>query len=179
MLFGLLVFGAIVLIVFSLAATYNRLVAAAERTTRAWNELESVLRQRHDEIPKLIELCERHLPEARADIERVRTARAATLEARQRRDAEALRHAERGLRAELRSLIARAAAHTELGTSPAFGLLRQRHATLDGEIAERRDLYNEAVVQYNAAIARPPGNIAALLGGFRPLHPLEADTGTV
>jgi LemA protein len=179
MLFGLLVFGAIVLIVFSLAATYNRLVAAAERTSGTWHELENVLRQRHDEIPKLIEICEARLPDARADLERLLAARAAILEARQRRSAEALSRAERGLRKELRGLVARAVEHPELGASPAFALLRQRHATLEAEITDRRDLYNEAVVQYNAAIARPPGNLAALIGGFRPLQTLEADTGPV
>ena len=62
MLFGLLVFGVIVVIVFSFVATYNRLVAAAEKATRAWNDLDAVLRQRHDEIPKLVEMCEPHLP---------------------------------------------------------------------------------------------------------------------
>jgi LemA protein len=66
MLFGLLVFAAIVVAVFSLATTYNSLVAAAERTTRAWNNLDALLRQRDDEIPKLIEMCEPHLKSARA-----------------------------------------------------------------------------------------------------------------
>lgn len=175
MLFGLLVFGAIVLIVFSLAATYNGLVAAAERAARAWNELETLLRQRHDEIPKLIEFCEPHVPGARAELERVLAARTAVLEARQRRDAEALNRAERALRAELRTLMARAEETPQLAGSPAFGLLRQRNATLDAEIAERRDLYNGAVAEHNAAIGRPPGNVVALLSGFRPLPRLDAD----
>ena len=61
MLFGLLVFGAIVWSVFSFVATYNRLVAAAEKATRAWNDLDALLRQRHDEIPKIVEMCEPHL----------------------------------------------------------------------------------------------------------------------
>ena len=65
MLFGLLVFGAIVAFVFSFVATYNGLVAAAEKATRAWNELDALLRQRHDEIPKLVEICEPHMQKER------------------------------------------------------------------------------------------------------------------
>jgi LemA protein len=175
MLFGLLVFAAIVVVLFSLAATYNSLVAAAERTTRAWNNLDAVLHQRHDEIPTLIEMCEPHLKSARASFDKVREARAATLNARQSRDAEALGLAERRLRADLAALMATAASHSVLGASPAFALLRQSNATLDKEIAERQAVYNEAVREYNAAIRRIPARIIATLTGFAPLEPLDAD----
>jgi LemA protein len=175
MLFGLLVFAAIVVAVFSLATTYNSLVAAAERTTRAWNNLDALLRQRDDEIPKLIEMCEPHLKSARTAFDKVREARAATLAARQARDAEALGRAERGLRAELGALVTTAASHPVLGASPAFGLLRQSNVTLDQEIAERQGLYNEAVQQYNAAIHRMPARVIATVSGFGPLEPLGDD----
>jgi LemA protein len=176
MLFGLLIFAAIVIVVFSLVATYNSLVAAAERTTRAWNDLDAVLRQRHDEIPKLIEMCEPHLASARAAYDRVLEARAATLGARQTRDAEALRRVEHDLRTQLTALMGAAAGHPALAASPAFGMLRQSTATLDREIAERQQLYNEAVLHYNAAIRRLPGNIIAPLSGFAPLQPLDGGT---
>ena len=66
MLFGLLVFGAIVRVLFAFVTTYNGLVAAAEKATRAWNDLDALLRQLHDEIPKLAETCEPHLANERA-----------------------------------------------------------------------------------------------------------------
>jgi LemA protein len=173
MLFGLIVFGAIVLVVFTLAVTYNGLVTASERAARAWNELDVLLRQRNDEIPKLIELCEPHLPRERAAFERVLAASAAVFAARQTRAADALSRAEGTLRAELIPLMTRATAHAELDASPAFGMLRQRNITLDGEIGQRLALYNEAAARYNTAIGRVPGNVVALLGGFRPLRPLD------
>lgn len=174
MLSGLLIFGSLLLLVFSLATSYNRLVGTTERTTRAWSELETLLRQRHDELPRLIEACEPHLQGAQATFDRVLAARDAIIEARQQRDAEALSRAEGALRRELDALVTRATATPELGTTPAFALLRQRHATLRSEIDERRALYNEAVTLHNAALRRPLGIIAALLGGFRPLHTLDA-----
>jgi LemA protein len=158
MLFGLIVFGAIVLVVFVLAATYNGLVTATERAARAWNELDALLRQRHDEIPKLIEICEPHLTRERAAFDRVLAARTEVFGARQTRAADALSRAETTLRTELAALIALAASNAEL--------------------AERRALYNEAAARYNAAIARLPGNVVAVLGGFRPLAALDAETGS-
>src|SRR5688572_32309786 len=107
MLFGLLVFVLIVAGVFLLAATYNNLVAAAERATRAWNDLDALLRQRHDEIPKLLEACEPHMPTDRALLDRVLESRAAVFAARQTRDADALGAAEAQLRAAATALMAR------------------------------------------------------------------------
>jgi LemA protein len=173
MLFGILVFGAIVGVVFAFVATYNGLVAAAEKAARAWNDLDTLLRQRHDEIPKIAEICEPHLVNERALVERLLQARTAVFAARQTRDADELGLAEAGLRAAATALMTRAAAHPTLAASPAFGLLRQRQATLDLEIKDRRDGYNDAVRAYNAAINRVPGRVIALLTAFPPLRTLD------
>jgi LemA protein len=173
MLFGLLVFGAIVGAVFAFVGIYNRLVAAAEKASRAWNDLDALLRQRHDELPKLLEACEPHLGYERALLDRVLEARAAVFAARQTRDADALGAAEAQLRAAATALMARTAAHPSLVSSPSFSLLRQRQATLDLELKDRRDAYNDAVRDYNAAIGRIPGNLVALVGAFPRLRPLD------
>jgi LemA protein len=174
MLLGLLVFAAIVGAVFVLTATYNNLSAAAARATRVWNDLDALLRQRHDEIPRLLELCEAHLPRERAMFERVLETRATMLGARQTRATAALGKAESSLRAELAALIAVAEREPALVNNQTFNMLRQRSATLDAEIAAQRTRYDEGVTRYNLAIRRLPGNIVALLGGFRPLPWLDA-----
>ncbi len=173
MLFGLVVFGALVGVVFASVAAYNGLGAAAEKATRPWNDLDALLRQRHDEIPKIAETCEPHFVSERPVVERLLEARAAVFAARQTRDADELGRAEAGLRAAATALMARAAAHPELAASPAFGLLRQRQATLDLELKDRRDGYNDAVREYNAAIGRFPGNLVALVTAFPPLRALD------
>ena len=175
MLFGLLVFGAIVGVVFSFVATYNGLVAAAEKATRAWNDLDALLRQRHDEIPKIVETCEPHLA-ARARCSSngsSRRARPCSRRDRRATPTSSSRAEAHAARAAATALMARAAAHADLAASPAFGVLRQRQATLDLEIADRRDRYNDAVRDYNAAIGRVPGSVVALVGEFPPLRPLD------
>lgn len=175
MLFGLLVFGAIVLVLFSFVTTYNGLVAAAEKATRAWNDLDALLRQLHDEIPKLVETCETHLAHDRPLFERILEARTAMFAARQTRDADALSHAGGTLRTALSELLPRAAGHAELAASASFALLRQRYVTLDLEIADRRDHYNAAVHDYNATSRRVPGRVVSLVGQFPTLRPLEVE----
>ena len=73
----------------------------------------------------------------------------------------------------MRFFMQRAAVEPALAASPAFGLLQKRQQTLDLELADRRDRYNSAVREYNAAIGRAPGNVVALLAAFPPLRPLE------
>jgi LemA protein len=172
--FGLLVFGAIIVVVFSFVATYNRLVAAAEKATSAWNDLDALLRQRHDEIPKIIEMCAPHMPHDRAVFDKLLETRAAVFAARQTRDADALSRAEQSLRKAAADLvIVRAASIPELVASPAFGLVTQRQGTLDLELAAARDRYNAAVLSYNARLSGLPGRFVALLGEFPPLRTLD------
>jgi LemA protein len=174
MLFGLLVFGAIVAAVFAFVTIYNGLVAAVEKAVVAWNELDALLRQRHDEIPRLVEACEPHVAE-RELAERLLEARSAVFAARQKRDADELARAEGELRAAAAALMARAEAVPELAASPAFGLLRQRQATLEHELTERRDRYNDAVRDYNAVAGRLPNRLVALVAAFPRLRPLDVD----
>jgi LemA protein len=175
MLSGLLVFGAIVAAVFAFVAVYNRLVAAADKATSAWNDVDALLRQRHDELPKLAEMCEPHLRDDGALVERLLEARAAVFAARQTRDADELGSAEAKLRTAATALMTRAAEHPALVSSPAFGLLRQRQATIELELKDRRDRYNDAVRDYNSAIGRVPGNVVALVAAFPRFRPLDLE----
>jgi len=175
MLFGLLVFGAIVAALLWFAMAYNNLVAAAQRADQAWGNLDALVRQRHDEIGKLIELCQPRVKYEQAAFDRVLEARSEVFGARQTQDAAALGHAEHGLRSELRNLQALAAANAELNADPALAVLQQRLATLDSGIEERGALYNATVEQNNLALGQFPGNIVAILGGFRALPTFTFD----
>lgn len=173
MVFGLLVFGAILAVVFAFVGIYNSLVAASDKAARVWNELDALLRQRHDEIPKIVEMCAQYLTGERTLTERLLEARAGVFAARQTRDADELGRSEAKLHAAATALMQRAAEEPVLAASPAFKLLQKRQQTLDLELADRRDRYNAAVREYNAAIGRVPGNVVALLAAFPPLQPLD------
>ncbi len=175
MLFGLLLFGSIVGAVVWFVAAYNNLLAAVHRSSQAWGNVDALLRQRHDEISSLVEICQRYLKYEQATFDRVIDARNAVFGARQTEDTAALSAAESELRAALAALYERASASAELIADQRFVVLRERLTALDVGIGERRALFNEAVQQTNAAIGRFPGSIVALLGGFRSRAPFEVD----
>lgn len=174
MLFGLLLFGTIVGAVVWFVAAYNNLLAAVHRSSQAWGNVDALLRQRHEEISSLVEICQRHLKYEQATFDRVIDARNTVFGARQIEDTAALGAAESELRAALAVLYERAAA-AELTADQRFVVLRERLAALDVGIGERCALFNEAVRQNNAAIGRFPGSVVARLGGFRSRAPFEID----
>jgi len=177
MLFGLLVFGSIVAAVIWFVTAYNTLDAASQRAALAWGNIDQLLRQRHDDIPRLLDLYRQYVTHEQATFDRALEARGAILGARQSQDIAALGRAEQELRvalAHLRGLATTAAAYA--ADQPLAGL-EERVGTLAAGIAERRKLYNEAAGQNNAAISRLPGRVVAGLGGFQRLEPFEFDAG--
>ena len=178
MLFGLLVFGAIVALVFAFVATYNGLVAAADKATRAWNELDALLRQRHDEHPEARRDLRAAYAEGAPVLDRLLEARTAVFAARQTRDADDLSRAEATLRAAATAFMTRAAEHARPRREPRVQLAAPAPSHARSRDQDRRDRYNEAVRVYNAAITRAPGNLVALVGEFPPLRPLDFTAGS-
>ena len=84
---------------------YNGLVRLKHAVGKAWANIDVLLKQRHDELPKLVEAC-KHMQHERATLERVIAARNAVASARERADVNALGKAESGLRAGLGQLFA-------------------------------------------------------------------------
>lgn len=82
---------------------YNGLVRLKHAVGKAWANIDVLLKQRHDELPKLVEACKQYMQHERATLERVIAARNAVASARERADVNALGKAESGLRAGLGS----------------------------------------------------------------------------
>jgi LemA protein len=173
MFLGFVVFAAIVAAALWFVATYNHLTATKQRVARAWSNLDVPVRERHDEVPRLVEICAKHLRGEQAALDRVLEARAAIFAARHSFDPKILGRAEIDLRRELGNLLALADAERELAANQHFTLLRRRLAELGAEIAERRKLYNDAVNENNIAIDQFPGRIIAGIGGFQTFEPLD------
>lgn len=176
MLVGLLVFGSIVGAVIWFAASYNNLVAAAHRANQAWGNIDALLRQRHDEVQRLVEICQPNLKYEQATLDRVLEARSEIFGARQTQDAATIGRAENTLRNAVRHLFSLAAAQDGLKDDEGLAALQQRLTTLETGIGERAALYDDAVRQNNVAIRNFPGVIVAILGGFRRLQPFALDT---
>ena len=151
--------------------TYNRLVELKHNVSKAWANIDVLLKQRNDELPKLVETCRQHMRFERDTLEKVIRARSMVTDARERVNIPALGAAETVLRGALVRLFAVAAAYPELRTNETFRQLQSRITELENAIADRRELYNESANLNNVCIEQLPDNIVAGIGSFK-LFPL-------
>jgi len=163
---------AVILLVYGITI-YNGLVALKHNVSKAWSNIDVLLKQRHDELPKLVETCKQYMKYEQETLERVMRARAAVASARERGDVAAVGGAETELRLGLGSLFAVAENYPDLKANQSFQHLQQRISTLENSIADRRELYNETVNNNNVRIEQFPDVIIARWFGFKPATLLE------
>ena len=170
----LLILGSALVVVLIYAVTlYNQLVTVKHGVTQAWSNIDVLLRQRHEELPKLVEACRQYMQYEQATLERVISARNAVSQARDRSDVRQLGQAETALRSGLGQLFALAENYPQLQASSSFQHLQQRISGLENGIADRRELYNAAVNINNVRIEQFPDVLIARLFNFLPAELLR------
>jgi LemA protein len=140
---------------------YNSLVSLKHNVSKAWANIEVLLKQRHDEIPKLVEVCKQYRQFEQDTLQRVVEARSKVFAASQSQNIGALGQAETALRASLGNLFAVAEAYPELKTNEQFLNLQTRITALESAIADRREFYNESVNINNVRIEQFPNVLIA------------------
>jgi LemA protein len=140
---------------------YNSLVNLKHNVSKAWANIDVLLKQRHDEIPKLVEVCKQYRQFEQDTLQRVIEARSKVFAASQSQNIGALGQAETTLRASLGNLFAVAEAYPELKTNEQFLNLQTRITALENSIADRREFYNESVNINNVRIEQFPNVIVA------------------
>src|SRR5471032_1605 len=78
---------------------YNALVGLRESVKVAWANIDVLLKQRHDELPKLIETCKRYMQYEQETLEKVMRARSTVSQASTSGNVAAVGAAEQQLRA--------------------------------------------------------------------------------
>ena len=155
---------------------YNHLVRLKHNVSKAWSNIDVLLKQRHDEIPKLVETCKQYMKFEQDTLEKVMEARSKVFEAQQSQDMPGLGLAEGALRVGLGSLFAVAEAYPDLRANENFQHLQGRITMLENTIADRREFYNESVNINNIGIEQFPDVIIARLFNFGPRELLEFDS---
>lgn len=151
---------ALVVLVYGVMV-YNALVQAKHNVSKAWANIDVLLKQRHDELPKLVEACKQYKQFEESTLEKVISARSRVHQARQSQDMGALGQAESALRMGLGNIFAVAEAYPDLKANENFQSLINRITGLENSIADRREFYNESVNVYNVRIEQFPDAIIA------------------
>jgi LemA protein len=159
-LLGILgILGAVAL--FYAVSLYNNLVQLKMAVAKAWANIDVLLKQRHDELPKLVEVCRQYKQFEQETLEKVTSARAQVQAAGNGQNMAALGQAENALRSSLGGLFAVAEAYPDLKTNQTYMQLQSRITGLENSIADRREFYNESVNIYNIGIAQFPASLLA------------------
>ena len=136
-----------------LVTLYNGLIDLNKSTDRAWSNIDVLLKQRHDEIPKLVKTVDGYVKHERDTLEKVIQARNLVAAAR---GVEETAEADAKLGGALKGLFALAESYPDLKADSSFRHLQERISELEEQVADRREFYNHAVNRFNVRIAQIP-----------------------
>jgi LemA protein len=155
-----------------LMSIYNSLVALKNNIGRSWANIDVLLKQRHDELPKLVKVCEGYMQHERAVFDRLSEARGALLRATSVTDRA---NAENQLTRALGQFFAVAEAYPDLKANLSFLQLQGRISELENHIADRREFYNDTVTTFNTRIEQIPDMYVAGWLQYSPHHLFKVD----
>jgi len=153
----------LVLLVAYTVSIYNQLVSLRERVDQAKQNIDVLLKQRQDELQKLVDAASEFMEQEEQVLTELTEAREAAAKAETPREQA---EADQQVRQALMDFEARAEAYPELRSQENMTQFQTRVSELEGQIADRREFYNEAVTQHNTRIAQFPYVVFARQFGF-------------
>jgi len=153
------------IVLFLLVTSYNAVMALRQRIDKAWANIDVVLKQRHDQLPALVSVVRGLMAFEQDVLTEVAQARAAYSPTEP--IPEQAVHSEQTTRA-VRSLFAVVEAYPQIRSDQNVLDLQNEIERIEGQIADRRELYNDQVFQHNTRIAQVPALLLAPIFGWRP-----------
>ena len=164
-LVGLVIFLAVAGFFIYFITIYNSLVRLKNDIDKAWANIDVLLKQRHDELPKLIETCKGYMQYEQQTLQKVIEARTAFLKAG---TVPEKAQADNLMSGALKTLFAVAEKYPDLKANNNFMQLQTRISELEEKIADRREFFNDDVNTYNTRIAQLPEVFLANLMALKP-----------
>lgn len=143
---------------------YNGLVRLRNENDRAWSNIDVLLKQRHDEIPNLVETVKGYMHHEQQTLLAVTQARADSINASSVGQKAV---AELKIASALRGLFAVAENYPQLKANENFLKLQTRITELEERIADRREFFNDDVNTYNTRIGQIPDVFVASFMGLK------------
>jgi LemA protein len=137
---------------------FNGLIALKNDIAKAWANIDILLKQRHDELPKLLEVCKGYMDFERDTLQKITQARSMYQQAT---SVDQKAHADQGMSSALRGFFAVAENYPQLRANDNFIRLQVRITELESQIADRREFYNDSVNTFNIRIQQMPDTFVA------------------
>lgn len=156
--------GLLVLVIFYVIATYNKIVRRKTYVEEAWAQIDTFLKRRFDLIPNLVEATKGYMKHEQETLTKVIEARNSVRSAKSR--AEQI-EANNQLSETLTHLFALSEAYPDLKANQNFLLLQEELIGTENKIASARRRYNEVVRVFNAMVRSFPAGIIAKMFSFK------------
>jgi len=163
MIFILMLFLSVAIVGGYGVVIYNSIIMLKNNIDKTWSNIDVLLKQRYDEIPKLVGVCEGYMKHERETLESVIRARSMIGSATT--DIEKL-NAQNAITNALKSLFAVVESYPDLKANEVFRRLGARITEIEDQIADRREMFNESVNIYNIRIEQFPDILVARLFNF-------------
>jgi len=147
------------------AMMYNGLVALRNDIDKAWANIDVMLKQRHDELPKLLDVCKGYMNYERDTLQKVVQVRSMYQQAV---TVDQKAQADQSTTIAVRGLFAVAEKYPDLKANSNFMQLEKRITELENHIADRREFYNDSVNTFNIRIQQFPDTFVACFMQVRP-----------
>lgn len=141
---------------------YNALIALRNQVDQTWANIDVLLKQRRDELTKAVDTVKGMKDFEQETLKQVTEARGRASGSGPG-DSVAAAAAEG---AAIRGFFAVAEAYPALKSDQSFLKLQENIAMLEGQISDRREVYNDAVNIFNTRIAQFPDSVFAGLLGY-------------
>ena len=154
------------------AMIYNGLVVLKNDIDKAWANIDIVLKQRHDELPKLVDVCKGYMNYERDTLQKIVQARAMYQQAV---SVDQKAQADQNAKIAVRGLFAVAENYPDLKANNNFLQLQKRITELENQIADRREFYNDSVNTFNIRIQEFPDTFVAAFMQLTPKPMFKAE----
>jgi LemA protein len=162
------------------ALAYNRLVGLRNALRNAFAQIDVQLKRRHDLVPGLVEVARAYLKHESVVAARQGAAAARASAVARWPDAHAvdrLDAAELVLSGAVGRLLAVVESHPDLKADGTLERLTEELVSTENRIGFARQVYNNAVTDYNDGVERFPDNLVAVAFAFRRASLLHATRG--
>ena len=161
-----LIIGFVVIGVITYAVMiYNGLIAMRNDIDKSWANIDVLLKQRHDEVPRLVDVCKGYMQYERETLQSLMEARssyAAATTIGQKVQASS------NLTASVGKVFAVAENYPALKANQSFLEIQKRISELESQIADRREFYNDSINVFNTRLAQIPDTYVASFFGIKP-----------
>src|SRR5579863_1934810 len=151
---------------------FNGLIALKNDIGKAWANIDILLKQRHDELSKLLGVCKGYMDYERDTLQKITQARSLYQQAV---SVDQKAQADHSMTSALRGFFAVAENYPQLKANDNFMRLQGRITDLENQIADRREFYNDSVNTFNIRIQQVPDTFVAAFMQLTPRTLLKVD----